>query len=77
MFLGKPSLKKITGKWLSIGTPPFFTQFFFLQNDSEWLKMDFKLLEVLSHFCGSTPAKVVQHIVFLIREYSRRPQVKN
>ena len=24
------------------GTPPFFTQNFFFQNDSEWLEMDFK-----------------------------------
>ena len=24
------------------GTPPFFTQIFFFQNDSEWLEMDFK-----------------------------------
>ena len=24
------------------GTPPFFTQNFFSQNDSEWLEMDFK-----------------------------------
>ena len=24
------------------GTPPFITQNFFFQNDSEWLEMDFK-----------------------------------
>ena len=24
------------------GAPPFFTQNFFSQNDSEWLEMDFK-----------------------------------
>ena len=24
------------------GTPPIFTQFFFFQNDSEWVEMDFE-----------------------------------
>ena len=34
---------KITKKFVSIGTPPpFSTQIFFYQNDSEWPKMDFK-----------------------------------
>ena len=33
---------KIAEKWLSIGPPPFFTQTFVYQKDSEWPKMDFK-----------------------------------
>ncbi len=36
-------IAKICEKWLSIGVPPHFSpKFFFLQNDSEWLEMDFK-----------------------------------
>ena len=36
-------------KWLSqIFTPPFFTRFFF-QNDLEWLEMDFKQCNILTH----------------------------
>ena len=33
---------KITEKWLSIVTPPFFTHILFYQNDSELPKIDFK-----------------------------------
>ena len=33
------------------GTPPFFTQNFFFQNDSEWLEMDFKHNFIKCNIC--------------------------
>ena len=52
------------------GTPPFFTQNFFFQNDSEWLEMDFKhnfiKCNILTH---ETPPNVT-FVPFFFR---RRP----
>ena len=44
------------------------------QDHSQCTKIVFLgvLPEVLYHFCGSTPAKVVQHFVFLVQEYSQK-----
>ena len=37
------------------GTPPFFTQNFFFQNDSEWLEMDFKHIFIKYDILTSGP----------------------
>ena len=44
------------------GTPPFFTQNFFFQNDSEWLEMDFK-----HNFsqCNILTRKTQKNVLFL------------
>ena len=56
------------------GTPPFFTQNFFSQNDSEWLEMDFKnnflQRNILTH---ETPPPNVTFVTFFL---GRHPLVE-